>query len=463
MQRNNLESITQFWIPTEGTDFQQWKPAHTWQEDWQGESHEDIEQELKQRKIKKSDKQDRLRWGHTIKGVFTTKEAYNIRYAPNTNDKDQLWSNIWQLPIWPKVSTFLWLLSKNRILTWDNLQRRGFTGPSQCPNCSLHSETILHLMEYCPLARFLWDNIERCTQRSGNCQADIANLLRTWPKMPYQSPLLNTLWTLIPGFLYWTIWKERNNRVFNSKSRPPDILWTLFKQNIQETLLLRTWQDSDWPSSPFEISVWKSWDIHVSHLSPIASQASRKAVSPSHWSPPTLNTFKLNFDGAAKGNPGPAGFGGAIRNDKGDIQRIFFGSIGHDTNNAAELEGLWTGIGIADQHGYYPLTVEGDSQILINAAIRIQSGTPATKVSSSWRLLRRLESLEVRLKGTNSISFQHVKREANKVADHLANQGVDLNGPPFSGKLNESTNHQLQNDCLSLATQDLLLPDAGVR
>lgn len=88
-----------------------------------------------------------------------------------------------------------------------------------------------------------------------------------------------------------------------------------------------------------------------------------------HWTPPVSSAFKLNFDGAAKGNLGQTGYGSVIRNDKGIIQHIFFGSIGNDTNNVAELEGLWKGICIADLQRYYPLVVEGDSLILINAAI----------------------------------------------------------------------------------------------
>eukprot|EP00253_Pinus_taeda_P025961 PITA_25961 len=200
-----------------------------------------IEQELSHRKIKQSNKKDKLRWGNSTKVIFTTKEAYILRYAQSHIDKYQLWNNIWQSKLWPKVSTFLWLLSKKHILTWDNLQRRGFIGPSRCPNCSLQSETILHLMDTCPLAAQLWEQIDRCNQRIGNRQGDIANLLRTWPKLPYQSPLLNSLWNLIPGFLYWTLWKERNNRVFNNRNRPYEILWLLLKQNIQETLALRAW------------------------------------------------------------------------------------------------------------------------------------------------------------------------------------------------------------------------------
>jgi len=104
---------------------------------------------------------------------------------------------------------------------------------------------------------------------------------------------------------------------------------------------------------------------------------------------------------------------------------IYYGSIGKDTKNVAELEGLWKGICIADQHNFYPLEVEGDSLILINAATRIQAVTSTTKIVSNWRLLSRLETLEEWLRRPHRISFKHVRRTTNKVADRLANQGVD--------------------------------------
>lgn len=131
--------------------------------------------------------------------------------------------HVWQPRLWPKISTFLWLLSKRRILTWDNLQRRGFIGPSRCPNCNAQEETI--------------GRRER--------QGDITSILRSFPKQPYQSPILNSLWNLIPGFLYWALWKERNNRVFNNKRKPAEILWLILKYNLQETLALRAWIEND--------------------------------------------------------------------------------------------------------------------------------------------------------------------------------------------------------------------------
>lgn len=95
---------------------------------------------------------------------------------------------------------------------------------------------------------------------------------------------------------------------------------------------------------------------------------------------------QLNFEGASKGNPGREGFGGIFKNHKGNVLQTFMGSIGWDTNNLVELEGLWQGLLLAQSHGLFPLIIEGYSQILINMVNQILQGTPSHKVDSSWRL-----------------------------------------------------------------------------
>ena len=50
--------------------------------------------------------------------------------------------------------------------------------------------------------------------------------------------------------------------------------------------------------------------------------------------------MKMNIYGASKGNPGAAGFGGIFRDALGKTLKIYFGLIGRDSNNSAELEGL---------------------------------------------------------------------------------------------------------------------------
>lgn len=177
---------------------------------------------------------------------------------------------------------------------------------------------------------------------------DMTDTIRKWPNHPFQSLLLNSLWNLIPGFFYWIVWKERNNRVFNNISKPIDTLWLLLKKNLQETLAIRHWQDSDLPDSPQEHLIMKAWNLDLTFLAQVKSKPPTSSASPLNWSPPVSNSYKLNFDGVAKGNPCPASYGGVFRNEMGTVLHNYHGTIGNDTNNATELEGLWKEICIAE-------------------------------------------------------------------------------------------------------------------
>ncbi len=64
--------------------------------------------------------------------------------------------HLWNIRIPLKVKVFLWLATRNRILTADNLAKRGWIGPSICCLCGRAPETLCHLMFLCPFARGAW-------------------------------------------------------------------------------------------------------------------------------------------------------------------------------------------------------------------------------------------------------------------------------------------------------------------
>jgi hypothetical protein len=68
--------------------------------------------------------------------------------------------------------------------------------------------------------------------------------------------------------------------------------------------------------------------------------------------------------------------------------------------------------------------VEGDSQVIIHLVLKIIHGSHPSKVSPSWRLLGLLEDFRSLLQPNLTLIPSHVKREANKITDHLANEGV---------------------------------------
>ena len=87
--------------------------------------------------------------------------------------------------------------------------------------------------------------------------------------------------------------------------------------------------------------------------------------SPTTWDPPPTGFIKINFDGASKGNLGPAGYGVVIRSSKGEILALAVGYLGETTNNVAELMGLLQGLRHAATLARHKIILEGDSQIVI--------------------------------------------------------------------------------------------------
>ena len=85
------------------------------------EGGEEYDKEMRTRKITIKTGPDILRWGHSTKGTFTIKEAYELKEDQEHDRQAQVWKKNWKFRCWPKVAHFLWLVSKGRILNWDKL------------------------------------------------------------------------------------------------------------------------------------------------------------------------------------------------------------------------------------------------------------------------------------------------------------------------------------------------------
>lgn len=125
----------------------------------------------------------------------------------------------------------------------------------------------------------------------------------------------------------------------------------------------------------------------------------------------------LYFDGASRGNPGPAAIGWVLVTDDGIVGE---GSrrIGTATNNQAEYEALIAGIEAAADFGFDELVIRGDSELIVK------------QVRGAWNTNdptlreKRIRGRE-RLDGFDEWSIEHVPREINRHADELANDALD--------------------------------------
>jgi hypothetical protein len=279
-------------------------------------------QDVSNQKIRINQDNDKLRWGYMPRGTFTIKESYQLLIPPMPDPPDPGWAKLWALRTWPKISIFLWQVLHRRILTWDNILKRGFSGPSRCVLCNNNEESIDHLLNNCTFSNNLWDKATILYRISDRIHGDITHTLKNWADSPYQNPILNHLWQFLPGFLVWNIWKEHNRHIFEDKSSSEDSLWTICKKQLLETILLHCWSDLDFKAPTNEALLLQRWDIHPDTLGtppPSTDPRTRAPHSPDHWCPPPSGFLKLNFDGASKGNPGPAGFGGVFHTNTREL------------------------------------------------------------------------------------------------------------------------------------------------
>jgi ribonuclease HI len=148
-----------------------------------------------------------------------------------------------------------------------------------------------------------------------------------------------------------------------------------------------------------------------------------------------------------------------IRGSEGEVLDMEAGYLGETTNNVAELTGLIRGLQRATAKGHHKIVLEGDSQVIIRLITKILHGSDPDRISPSWRLHSLLTDLTKYLQPHLSIITSHVKREANKVADQLANVAVDTGEERLSWEGHDSHDSEVFMRCIHLATKDLHSPD----
>jgi ribonuclease HI len=126
----------------------------------------------------------------------------------------------------------------------------------------------------------------------------------------------------------------------------------------------------------------------------------------------------VSCDGAARGNPGPAGIGVVIKTPDGEIVDEIAEGIGETTNNVAEYTAALRGLQRAAERGARDVLLRSDSSLLVHqleGSYRVKADHLKPLHAAVLAEARRFDR----------IRFEHVPRERNTEADRLANVGVD--------------------------------------
>lgn len=136
----------------------------------------------------------------------------------------------------------------------------------------------------------------------------------------------------------------------------------------------------------------------------------------------------LYTDGGSRGNPGPAGVGVFITDEKGNKMNGFSKAIGTRTNNEAEYEAVILALQKVkhlygkDKVKNFEIEFRLDSQLIA----RQLGGKYKMEAEHLWPLFMKIWNLRVELGlSGEKMKFVEIPREKNKEADALANEAMD--------------------------------------
>ncbi|OVA09327.1 Reverse transcriptase zinc-binding domain [Macleaya cordata] len=129
----------------------------------------------------------------SVRTCFVGISSYPNYFCPS----EKIWNTIWP----QKVAFFMWTVYKHKILTYDKLMVRGRIGPND--------------------AKLAW-----CNPRK------MASAIEGWGSINTLSRRVKLIYSLVPSAICWTLWKERNNRIFEDKIQPVETVINQVKVNV---------------------------------------------------------------------------------------------------------------------------------------------------------------------------------------------------------------------------------------
>lgn len=150
---------------------------------------------------------DTATWKWTTVGEFTVKSMYQrIKETPTILTRIH---RLWKLSCPPRMIVFGWLMVQNKLLTIDNLNKRGWYLTNRCIMCTNQLETVKHLFSTCSTAKQTY-------------LAVASDLQITVPREPIQALTEGTGTKRTRSILLITqfiLWRERCNRTFRDSSK----------------------------------------------------------------------------------------------------------------------------------------------------------------------------------------------------------------------------------------------------
>lgn len=140
-----------------------------------------------------------------------------------------------------------------------------------------------------------------------------------------------------------------------------------------------------------------------------------------------MNKIFLNTDGGSRGNPGPAAIGVVVSDEQENAIYTFGKCIGEGTNNDAEYQAIICALDILLKSKWFLENNIAEKEVVC----RLDSQLVVEQINGNYKvkqehLKKYVEDIRGKIAQMHlNISFVHVPREQNKLADKLVNEALD--------------------------------------
>ena len=178
------------------------------------------------------DTPDVITWKWTANGIYSAKSAYNIQLLGTQGIFDG--TSVWRAHAEGKHKFFAWLFVQGKILTADNLIRRNWPCNQLCPLCDQELETAVHLCLTCSFAKEVWFHVANWTTLDLRLMTGEVLDVKTWWEANLQHLPLKKQRSVAAVLMVtaWSIWNERNRRIFEQRSLNPLQVFNLIKNEL---------------------------------------------------------------------------------------------------------------------------------------------------------------------------------------------------------------------------------------
>lgn len=363
------------------------------------------------------DGEDTYIWQLNKSGNFSVKSitmelAKSAAHLPPSPDKPKkLWAGL----IPPRIEIFTWLALLGKLNSRDRLLKLKIIEEpeSKCPLCLEHLESSDHLLLLCSFSWKIWSWWLKIWDLNWSFPSYLKEAFAQW-SYPKPSPFFRKIWCAIFPIIIWSIWKERNSRIFNNVS--------CSISQIQDLILLRLcWWLKGWgmdfPYSHEDV-IRNPYCLNWNGLSGMCGFP-KVPKQISLWSPPPNGWIKWNVDASFDPAISMSATRRVLHNSNGLFMCLFSCPVPPIEINSAEILAIFraTQISMAYENlQKSSIIIESDSANAVKWC-NCNEGGP-------WNLKFQLNFIRNAREKWLDLSIIHKGRESNVVADSLAKQGL---------------------------------------